>query len=352
MTEPDVHDPRLTRLRAALTEAGHSGLVVTDLVNIRYLCGFTGSNGLLLVPTIGDPIFWTDGRYLDQALAEVTIDDQRVARDLIGSARKHGLEGWVAETHRLTVDQWRSLGEPAAAGTLVEDLRIVKDASEVAALRRACEVSVESITALWSGPLEGRSEREIALRLEHLMREHGADDRAFETIVAGGPNSAIPHHQPGNRILAAGDLLKIDFGAKVDGYHADCTRTVVIGSAQDWQREIHAAVREAQAAGVAALRGGTPIATVDGLVRGLLDEAGWLESFTTGLGHGVGLQIHEDPFFSASSAARLERCMVLTMEPGIYLAGRGGVRIEDTVQVTDTEPLVLTNLTTELMEIT
>lgn len=352
MTEADVHEARLGRLRAALADAGHPGLVVTDLVNIRYLCGFTGSNGLLLVPTIADPIFLTDGRYVDQARAEVTVDDQRVARDLFGSARDHGLTAWVAETHRLTVDQWRSLGEPAGAGTVVEDLRIVKDASELAALRRACEVSVESITALWSGPLEGRSEREIALRLEHLMREHGADNRAFETIVAGGPNSAIPHHQPGDRILMAGDLLKIDFGAKIDGYHADCTRTVVIGSAADWQREIHGVVREVQAAGVAGLREGTSVATVDGLVRGLLRKEGWLESFTTGLGHGVGLQIHEDPFFSASGAARLERCMVLTMEPGIYLAGRGGVRIEDTVQVTDAEPLVLTNLTTELMEIT
>jgi Xaa-Pro aminopeptidase len=182
------------------------------------------------------------------------------------------------------------------------------------------------------------------------MFERGAEALAFETIMASGPNSAIPHHRPTDRVVEAGDLVKIDFGARVDGYHADCTRTFVVGPPSDWQSEIHAAVQASQAAGVEALRAGVPVAEVDQAARAVLEEAGWLKYFTTGLGHGVGLEIHEDPYVGARTAGKLSAGTTLTVEPGIYLPGRGGVRIEDTVLVEET-PRVLTTLTTELLEI-
>ncbi|NLC97462.1 MAG: aminopeptidase P family protein [Actinomycetales bacterium] len=345
------HEQRTQNLQAILAESGHAGLVVTDLVNIRYLTGFTGSNALLLVPAAGECAFFTDGRYLDQAREQVWIERHEITRDLVGAALGHGLGGWAAETHLITVDEWRTLGELPAAGNLIERLRLIKDEPEIEALTQACEISAAALTRLWEEPLLGVSERQIAVRIETLMRELGADDRAFDTIVASGPNSAIPHHEPTERLVEPGDFLKIDFGALVAGYRADCTRTVVIGQALDWQREIYVAVRQAQALGVQALKPGASIADIDAQVRRDLAESGWLESFTTGLGHGVGLRIHEDPFFTSTSVGRIERRMVLTMEPGIYLADRGGVRIEDTVLVDQAGPVVLTDVTTELMEI-
>jgi len=346
-----VHAARLARLQALLAERGHFGLVVTDLLNIRYLSGFTGSNAMMLVPATGEPVFLTDGRYQDQAREQVWIEQQTITRDFAGEVEKLGTDAWAVETHVLSVDEWRTLGERTSAGKLIEELRLIKDEVEITALTQACEISARALERLWAEELVGRTEREIALRLENLMRELGADDRAFDTIVASGPNSAIPHHDPTSRRVERGDFLKTDFGALVDGYRADCTRTVVVGEASDWQREIYTAVREAQAAGVKALLPGAPLAEIDALVRENLAQSGWLDSFTTGLGHGVGLLIHEDPFFGASAVGRIERRMVLTMEPGIYLAGRGGVRIEDTVLVEEAGPVVLTNLTTELMEI-
>lgn len=345
------HEQRVQKLQALLVESGHSGLVVTDLVNIRYLTGFTGSHAVLLVPAAGECTFFTDGRYIDQARLQVAIEQQEISRNLLAAVASRELEGWTAETHAITVDDWRALGTLPAAGNLVESLRLIKDEPEIEALTQACDISTAALMRLWDEPLLGVSERQIARRIESFMRELGAEDRAFDTIVASGPNSAIPHHEPTERIVETGDFLKIDFGALVEGYRADCTRTVVIGHVSDWQREIYAVVHQAQAHGVQALTPGASIADIDALVRSDLADSGWLESFTTGLGHGVGLRIHEDPFFTSTSVGRIERRMVLTMEPGIYLAGRGGVRIEDTVLVDETGPVVLTDVTTELMEI-
>jgi Xaa-Pro aminopeptidase len=354
---------RRRTVAADLAEAGHDGLVVSTLVNVRYLTGFTGSNGALVLRADGGGTFLTDGRYRDQAAAEVPDLEHVVTRDLLGVAGERAAAAggrWAVETHALSVDGHARLAEAAAGVTLVpsdrvvERAREVKDDVEVAALREACRISVAALEGLWAGPLVGRTEREVARDLEWRMLELGAEAVAFETILASGPHTAIPHHQPTDRVLAEGDLLKSDFGARVAGYHADCTRTVVLGRADAWQREVHAAVRASQAAGVEALREGRPVAESDAVARGVLDEAGWLEHFTTGLGHGVGLQIHEDPFIAASHAGTLASRTTLTMEPGIYVPGRGGVRIEDTVLVTPAAtgtPEVLTDLTTELLEI-
>ncbi|MGJ9412155.1 M24 family metallopeptidase [Aeromicrobium sp. CF4.19] len=347
---------RRRRVGESLAEEQLSGLVVTTLVNVRYLTGFTGSNGALVLHGDGSGVFLTDGRYRDQAAVEVPDLEHVITRDLIGQAADRLQGRWGAETHTLSVDAHARLtaataAEVVAAGPLVERARETKDDFEIESLRRACALSVTALEGVLDGPLVGRTEREVARDLQWRMLDLGAEAIAFETILAAGENTAVPHHHPTDRVLASGDLLKIDFGARVDGYHADCTRTVVLGRADAWQREVHAAVREAQAEGVRALVEGAVVSEVDTLVRSSLDDAGWLAHFTTGLGHGVGLQIHEDPFFAASHDGRLTRRTTVTMEPGIYVPGRGGVRIEDTVLVTTDEPDVLTDLTTELLEI-
>ena len=342
---------RRERLGRLIAEQGADALYVGDLVNVRYLTGFTGSNGAVLVFADGSTVFFTDGRYRDQAAQELPDVEHVITRHLLDEARHRARGLLLAETHVLSVDAWRRLGEPVSSGRLVERLREVKDDGEIESLRRACAVSAEALEQLLDGRLVGRTERELARELEDRMFRLGAQDKAFDTILAAGENSAIPHHHPTERIVERGDLLKIDFGALVDGYHADCTRTVVLGKAADWQREIYTAVREAQAAGLERLRAGVPVAESYTAATTSLDTAGWLSAFTTGLGHGVGLQIHEDPFIGAAHPGRLTRRTVLTMEPGIYLPGRGGVRIEDTVVVTDAAPEVLTTTAKDLMEI-
>jgi Xaa-Pro aminopeptidase len=349
---------RRAALAGALADRGLDGLFVTTLVNVRYLTGFTGSNGALLVPTSGEPVFFTDGRYRDQADDELPDVAHVIGRDLVGGAAERMTSGrWAAETHTLSVDAHRALTdrldgvELVGAGRVVESLREVKDDDEVAALTRACDISTRALEQLLDGPLVGRTEREVARDLENRMLDLGAEAIAFETILATGDHTAVPHHHPTGRVLATGDLLKIDFGARVDGYHADCTRTVVLGRADDWQREVHAAVRESQAAGVELLRDGVEVSASDVAARASLEASGWLDAFTTGLGHGVGLEIHEDPFIAASHAGKLSSRTVLTMEPGIYVPGRGGVRIEDTVLVTAGAPEVLTTMTKDLLEI-
>ncbi|KHL12219.1 Xaa-Pro aminopeptidase [Mumia flava] len=353
------HDARRGRLAAMIRARGIATALVTDLVNVRYLTGFTGSNGAVGVAADGTAVLVTDGRYQDQARAEAPDVQIEVDRDLLGtlSARLGGATRVGVETHALSVDEHERLVsaldgvEVASLRRAVEELRVVKDEVELDALRVACRVSTEALAGLLEGPLVGRTERAVARDLEWRMYEAGAEAIAFDTIVASGPNSAIPHHDPTERVLETGDLLKIDFGARVDGYHADCTRTVVLGRADAWQREIHDAVREAQALGVEGCREGRQTDEVDADVRGSLADAGWLEHFTTGLGHGVGLRIHEDPFLSSPSPARLDRRTALTVEPGIYVPGRGGVRIEDTLVVTDGQPELLTVATTELLEL-
>ncbi len=352
---PDQLAARRARAAAALAALPAEGLLVTTLVNVRYLTGFTGSNGALLLAADGTGIFVTDGRYRDQAADEVPGVEHVISRDLLGEASARMPGPWACETHTMSVDAHAALAEADVrllpAGRIVESLREVKDESEIDALRRACRLSVEALQGLLAGPLVGRTEREVARDLEWRMLDLGAEAIAFETILASGPNSAIPHHSPTDRELRTGDLVKADFGARVDGYHADCTRTVTLGPADAWQREVHAAVQASQAAGVDRLREGLPVAESDEVARQVLDDAGWLDHFTTGLGHGVGLQIHEDPFIGRRHAGRLARRTTLTMEPGIYVPGRGGVRIEDTVVVTPGDPEVLTTMTTDLLEI-
>jgi Xaa-Pro aminopeptidase len=356
---------RRASLRPLLVSAGVDALLVTDLTNVRYLTGFTGSNAALLVPAGDDgrTRFCTDGRYREQSAAEVPdlerIEDRACALRLAGDSGAAGIDRLGFESDAVSVDAHTALVAAAdpvrlhRAPGLVQQLRVVKDETEVAALRAACAAADAALAELIAagGAAPGRTEVEVAVDLENRMRAHGASGPSFETIVATGANSAVPHHRPTDAVLRAGDLLKLDFGALVDGYHSDMTRTVVLGRAADWQREVYGLVAESQAAGRAALAPGTEVRAVDEAARAVVRDAGRGEQFLHGLGHGVGLQIHEAPALAASGAGALAAGMVLTVEPGVYLAGRGGVRIEDTLVVRDSGPELLTLTTKELVEV-
>jgi Xaa-Pro aminopeptidase len=326
-------------------------MLVTDLINVRYLSGFTGSNAALLVfADDRPPVLATDGRYRTQAAQqapdlEVAIE-RACGRYLAGRAASAGVRRLGFESHVVTVDGFDALAkEVGQAGSTelirgsqtVEALREIKDAGEVALLRLACEAADAALTDLVArgGLRPGRTEREVGRELEALMLDHGADGVSFETIVASGANSAIPHHRPTDAVLAAGDFVKLDFGALVGGYHSDMTRTFVLGKAADWQHEIYQLVSAAQRAGRDALRAGASLADIDAEARRVIADAGHGEHFGHSLGHGVGLQIHEAPGISASAAGTLLAGSVVTVEPGVYLPDRGGVRIEDTLVVAD-----------------
>jgi Xaa-Pro aminopeptidase len=356
---------RRSALRALLPGAGVDALLVTDLVNVRYLTGFTGSNAAVLVHAGGDGTsrLCTDGRYRTQAAAEVpdleTLIERACAVELATQAGALGVERLGFESDAVTVDAHDAIAAAAEgvpllrAPGLVQRLRAVKDAGEVEALRRACAVGDAALGELLAagGLRPGRTEREVALDLEDRMRRLGATGPAFETILAAGANSAVPHHRPTDAVLQRGDLVKLDFGALVDGYHSDMTRTVVLGPAAGWQRELHALVAEAQAAGRAALAPGAEVTAVDAAARDVVERAGRGEEFVHGLGHGVGLQIHEDPYVGRTGTGALAAGMVVTVEPGVYLEGRGGVRIEDTLVVREEGPELLTHTTRELLEV-
>ncbi len=339
-------------------------MLVSDLINVRYLCGFTGSNAAFLVfADDRPPVLATDGRYRTQAAqqapdVEVAIE-RACGRHLAGRAASAGVRRLGFESHVVTVDGFDALaGELAQAGTelvrasrTVEALREVKDAGEVALLRLACEAADAALTDLVAGGglRPGRTEREVARELEALLLDHGADGVSFETIVASGANSAIPHHRPTDAVLAAGDFVKIDFGALVGGYHSDMTRTFVLDKPADWQREIYELVSAAQRAGRDALQAGANLADIDAASRRVITDAGYGELFGHGLGHGVGLQIHEAPGINATAAGTLLAGSVVTVEPGVYLPDRGGVRIEDTLVVANGQtPELLTQFPKEL----
>jgi Xaa-Pro dipeptidase len=356
-----THARRREALRELARAAELDAVLVTDLVNVRYLTGFTGSNAAALVhtgDTEGDEKrtrLVTDGRYTTQAAEQVPdlprVIDRACASAAVAAAAGDGVRRLGFESAHVTVDGHAALQrvdgdvELVRAPDLVQRLRAVKDDAEVAALRRACAAADAALADLVAagGIRPGRTEREVALDLESRMRGHGAEGPSFESIVAFGAHSAIPHHRPTDTALRPGDLVKLDFGAAVDGYHSDMTRTLVSGPPADWQRELHGLVAEAQAAGRAALAPGVELKAVDAAARDVIVAAGRGPEFVHGLGHGVGLQIHEAPALAASAEGRLAAGMAVTVEPGVYLAGRGGVRIEDTLVVRPdgAEPLTL-----------
>lgn len=355
---PMQHGARLGRVHAAIDRAGVDALLVTNLVNIRYLTGFTGSAAMLLVANSGLSLV-TDGRYATQA-AEQLAEAGVVARleihatasaqlDAIGSAlTAEGVGRLGLEASNITWARQRSFTERfvpiemVATSDLVEDLRRCKDAEEVARIRAACAIGDEALAAVAPTLAQRPRERDVALALEVEMRRRGASGTSFETIVASGPNAAKPHHRPTDRQIEHGELVVLDFGCIVDGYCSDMTRTLSVGDPGTEATRIYEVVRAAQQAGRDALKAGVTCAEVDEACRAVIAAAGWAEAFSHGTGHGVGLDIHEAPRVGATVRDTLAVGHVVTVEPGVYLPGLGGVRIEDTLVVTDEGADVLT----------
>ncbi|MEX1177163.1 MAG: Xaa-Pro peptidase family protein [Nitriliruptor sp.] len=366
---PD-HAARRDRLRAGLGANDADRLLVTDPANVRYLSGFAGSNGQVLVALDpgGDRLV-TDDRYAERAAVEAPDLDVIVSRDPFGVALGEGAGaadggdvgagalGWVralaveadhltwhaAERLRVLADE--SGTEVVATTGLVAALRAVKDDHELDLLARACAITTAALEELIAERVApGASEHDLAVWLERRFVDLGADGVAFPSIVASGPNGAVPHHAPTRRELVDGDLVTIDCGALLGGYHADCTRTVAVGAAGGELVEVHALVERAQAAGRTAAVAGATSGEVDRAARSVIEEAGYGEAFVHGTGHGVGLEIHEAPAVARGAAATLQPGTALTVEPGVYLPGTGGVRIEDTIVVTaDGAPRALTD---------
>jgi Xaa-Pro aminopeptidase len=342
---------RAERLRERQAPAGCDALLVTRLVNIRYLTGFTGSAALLLVRA-DRLVFVTDGRYGEQSAAELraagvhadievctTMTGQRDAlQAAVRGVTRLGLEAeavtWAQQ--RRFASEWFPAAELVATTGLVEDLRLVKDTGELARMEAAAAAADRALAAVRPMLAERPEEREVALALEVEMRRAGASGPSFETIVASGPNGARPHARPSARPIEAGELVVIDFGAVVDGYCSDMTRTLCVGEPRSpTALAMVQVVGASQQAGVDAVAAGVTAKAVDAACRGVIASAGWGEAFLHGTGHGVGLEIHEAPRVSSASTDTLAAGHVVTVEPGVYLPDVGGVRIEDTVIVTD-----------------
>jgi Xaa-Pro aminopeptidase len=337
---PVDHASRRSRLHERLTDV--DSFLVTRLVNVRYLTGFTGSNAQLLsVP--GGGVFLTDTRYEEQSRREVpdvrrVIYPRKLVPALAEAAGSEGVRRIGFEAGGMSYRTWRELSELdgielVPLDDVIESLRWAKDAEELRLLERAQEVTDAAFDRVIGKLVEGVTERQVAFELDMAMREIGAERVGFDTIVAFGENAAEPHHGPAGRALRRGDVVKMDFGCVVEGYHSDMTRSVAFGEPDPRLREIHGVVLRAQLAGIDAVRAGITAEEADRAARSVIEEAGFGERFGHSLGHGVGLEIHEGPGLRAGSEDVLPEGAVVTVEPGVYVPGLGGVRIEDAVAV-------------------
>jgi Xaa-Pro aminopeptidase len=315
-------------------------------MNVLYLTGLASSNAALLLPASGTPVLATDSRYAlaaerdcpDVELVVERFIEPRLAAEMVS----RGFGTVAFEAHEMTVERHAELAAKAAGvttipfGRKIEELREIKDQAELELLATACRISCQALSDVFPLIRPGMTERGLAMALDRRMAELGADRPAFDTIVASGPNGALPHHSPSDRPMRRGDLITMDFGALFGGYHADMTRTVALGEPAGWQREIYELVAAAQRAGIQAAVSGADVADVDAAARDLIRDAGHGEHFQHGLGHGVGLEVHEAPTIGYGRTGKLGRRVPVTVEPGVYLPGKGGVRIEDVLVVGST----------------
>jgi Xaa-Pro aminopeptidase len=338
-------DHRLRRdaLIPAIEEQAVDAVLITRLTNVRYLTGFTGSNAQAIVSPAAS-LFFTDGRYTEQSRHEVS-DVERVTylkgfdEPLAVACGRLEIRRLGFEAHDVTVSRLRKMRDAMPGvefidvGEPVERLRWAKDADEIVLLDEAQSCTDAAFDDILERMAIGMTERQVALELEHALRRAGADGLSFESIVAFGEQSAEPHHQPTHRVLEEGDVIKMDFAGLCGGYHADMTRTIAFGSPPAELRKIHDVVRQAQQAAIDAVRAGVSGGEIDAVARDVIDDAGYGSFFTHGLGHGVGLDIHEGPNFRLGGEDVLPVGAVMTVEPGVYVPGLGGVRIEDMVEV-------------------
>jgi Xaa-Pro aminopeptidase len=341
---------RLQRLQASLEEP----LLVSNLVNVRYLAGFDSSNAALVVEPERVRLF-SDFRYAELGRSIQGVEFVETKRSLYAALAEllQGQHGFEADD--LTYGKWETLSagglELVPRRGLVEALRAVKDESELEAVRRAAAVTSEAYARFAEETFLGRTERDLAWRMDELLHELGADGPAFETIVAAGPNGARPHSRPSDREVGPGETVVVDSGARLDGYCSDCTRTFATGPLPERLQEAYAVCLEAQLAGLEAVRVGATGVEADAAARRVIEDAGFSEAFGHGLGHGVGVDVHEAPRLARESSDTLVAGNVVTVEPGIYLEGLGGIRIEDLVIVGEDGPEVLTGFTKDLLSV-
>jgi Xaa-Pro aminopeptidase len=330
-------------------------LLVTNLTNVFYLTGFDSSNAALLVEPGGGATLYTDFRYAESARRVPDVDVQMTKRAMMADVGGR-LKGRVQfEADVLPYLEWQRLssGDAELVPTegLVDSIRAIKDADEIAKIAKAARIADRGFEALTAETFAGRSEREIAWRLRELLHAHGADELSFETIVASGENGALPHAHPTDRIVERGTLVTIDWGVRVDGYCSDCTRTVSTGGLPETLRQAYDVCLVAQKRACANIKPGMTGVEADALARDPITDAGFGENFGHGLGHGVGLAVHEAPRLSTESTDTLAVGHIVTIEPGIYLEGLGGVRIEDLGVVRENGVELLTSFPKELIEV-
>jgi Xaa-Pro aminopeptidase len=345
---------RIDRLRGELDALAAGSFLASNPVNVRYLTGFDSSNAFVLVKH-KEVLLFTDGRYIEAARGVEGVEAVLVEREFAhGVARvlPDLADGPVAfEADHLTYGRHERLAATGLElvptnGVLVR-LRAVKDPGELEEIRRAARILDDTYELLAGEKIVGRSEREVAWWFEQALREQGAHALAFDVTVASGPNAALPHHHTGDRTIGSGETVVVDAGAKVDGYCSDCTRTVATGALPAELRRAYAVCRAAQESSLAEVRRGADARSLDGIARRELEAAGF--EVLHGLGHGVGLEVHELPVLRSTADGALEPRNVVTVEPGVYLPGHGGVRIEDLVIVTEGGAEVLTPFTKELV---
>lgn len=355
----DTHAARRALARQKITEAGADAALITSPPNVRYLSGLVSSNMALLLPADGPAVLGTDSRYAEAAERDCPdvelLVERQLDQALAALAADRGYRALAFEAQDMTVERHAALTEQAGGlrltplGHVVEGLRMIKDEPEIELLTRACEITDQAFAVALAAIRPGCTERDIAILIERTMVDLGAEAPAFDTIIASGPSGAIPHHSPGGRVLETGDLVTVDCGARYGGYHADMTRTVALGSPAPWQLETYHLVAAAQIAGIAAATVGADVQDVDASARDVIEAAGYGGNFQHGLGHGVGLEVHEAPILGYGRTGRLENRVPVTVEPGIYLPGKGGVRIEDTLVVRTAGPETLITTTKELL---
>lgn len=354
---------RRRSLAAQLAPNKTDAILVTFLPNVRYLTGFTGSNGMLLLLESGEATFFTDPRYRIQASAEVDCRTKVCTRhllpDVVALARKRKIAALGFEKSRLSYEQYEALKStlPARAAleplaSVIEAQRMVKSAKEIALIRRSVELNSQAFESGLRAARRGRTtEAGLAAHIDYEMRKRGAERPSFETIVAAGERSALPHAQPSQRLLGKNELLLIDMGATLDGYASDMTRVVFLGRPNGRIKRLYRAVWESQQAAIDAVRPGVTAGFVDRKAREALKKHKLDKAFVHSTGHGLGLEIHEPPRLGKGDKSRLVEGMAITIEPGVYLEGFGGVRIEDTVVVTRSGCEVLTPTSKELREL-
>ena len=352
---------RTDRVRAAAADAGCDALMVVNMVNVRYLTGFTGSAGLVWLGT-DELVLVTDRRYVDQSEAETSQAGVNVRIEITNDAPKEILAAAAAGVSRIGLEaasvswadqrkyaEWFDTAELVPTAGVVERCRQIKDDGETDRIAAAAAIADDALAEVRPMLADSPTEAEVALALDTAFRRRGAQGSAFTTIVAAGPNAALPHIRPTGRPIGQGELVILDMGAVVDGYRSDMTRTMAVGEPDPEAQRVFDTVRDAQQLGVAQAAAGTPIAEVDKACRDRIAADGWADAFVHGTGHGVGLDIHEQPWVRASAEESLQTGHVITVEPGVYLPGFCGARVEDTVLVADDGPRRLTRSPKELV---